>query len=124
MKSPEIRGIHHICLKVQDVAQTVKFYTSVLNYQVWLQWDRGIMLKAPDGTHLELFPEDEEKGYVHVAYVCDDVDRVYREAIDSGCESVKVPQDVVIPSDPPFPVRLAFFKDPSGDIVELFHERG
>ncbi|PJI08221.1 MULTISPECIES: VOC family protein [Clostridium] len=117
-----IGGIHHVCMKVKDIQQTVDFYTEKMNYKIRLQWDGGAMLKAPDGTHIEIFPEDEEKGYAHVAYVCSDVDEAYKQALSYGCESVKAPVDITIPSNPPLKARIAFFKDINGNKIELFHE--
>lgn len=122
MNEKLIKGIHHVCMKVKDIQQSVDFYTKEMNYEIRLQWDGGAMLKAPDGTHLEFFPEGSEKGYAHVAYACSDVDKVYHQALSYGCESVKAPIDITIPSNPPLVARIAFFKDPHGNTIELFHE--
>lgn len=115
-------GIHHVCIKVPDLKESVDFYTKTMNYEVRLEWDGGAMLKAPDGTHLELFPVDGEEGYAHVAYRCDDVDEAYRLAVAAGCASVKEPCSLTIASKPPLDVRMAFVADPSGNTIELFHE--
>lgn len=117
-----ILGIHHVCMKVKDVAKSVEFYTQNLDYEVRLRWDGGAMLKGPDGVHLEFFPEDEQKSYAHVAYICEDVDKTYAKALETGCEAVQEPRDVTIPSQPPLPLRCAFFKDPQGNLIELFRE--
>lgn len=123
MQENLIKGVHHICMKVEDVNASVDFYTQKMGYKIRLKWDGGALLVSPDGTHLEFFPIDDEKGYAHVAYVCSDVDRAYQLMIDSGCESVIEPKDVSLPSDPPLPVRIAFFKDPAGNLIELFDEK-
>lgn len=117
-----IKGIHHICVKVTDIPKSVDFYTQKMDYKVRFRWDGGAMLDGPDGTRLEFFPAEDEKGYVHIAYVCDEVDKAYQLAVDSGCESVLTPRDIALPSTPPLNVRIAFFKDPLGNTIELFHE--
>lgn len=117
-----IKGIHHVCMKVEDIDKSVQFYTENFGYTVRLKWDGGAMLNAPDGTRLEFFLPDEQKGYAHVAYVCDEVDKAYDQAVECGCSPVSAPIDFTIPSKPALNVRIAFIKDPAGNIIELFHE--
>lgn len=120
-----VKGVHHICMKVEDVDKAVQFYTGVMEYKVRAKWEGGALLVSPDGTHLEFFPigEDGEKSYAHVAYNVENVDEVYQKAIAAGCEEMTTPRDVELPSNPPLPVRIAFYKDPTGNVVELFHEK-
>jgi catechol 2,3-dioxygenase-like lactoylglutathione lyase family enzyme len=122
MDSPIIKGIHHICLKVPDVSKSVEFYTKYMDYKFRLDFGVGMMIESPDGSYLEFFKEDDEKGYTHVAYACDEVDAAFKRAIDAGCEPVEEPKDFQILSKPPLDVRIAFFKDPAGNTIELFHE--
>lgn len=119
MKNCLIRGIHHICIKVEDIQASVDFYTHQIGYQIRFQTDQCAMLDGQDGTRLEFFPKDNENGYAHIAYACDDVDRMYQRAIESGCEAVKPPVNVILPS---FTARIAFFMDPLGNKIELFCE--
>ncbi len=122
MKKTNFPGVHHICMKVGDIQKSVDFYVSQLGYTVRLQWDGGAMLRSPDGTHLEFFPVDEEEGYSHVAYICEDVDQAYNDLLQNGCTSVQEPNSLTIPSDPALPVRIAFVRDPAGNKIELFKE--
>lgn len=122
MKNILIKGIHHVCIKVTDIERSVDFYTQKMGYTKRFQTKEFAMLNGPDGTRLEFFPEDDKKGYTHIAYICDDIDKAYQFAIETGCESVKTPTDVTLPATPPLNVRIAFFKDPFGNTIELFHE--
>ncbi|MFT8887897.1 MAG: VOC family protein [Ethanoligenens sp.] len=122
MSQTYFQGVHHICMKVDDIQRSIDFYTSKLGYTLRLKWDGGAMLKSPDGTHLEFFPVDEEKGYAHVAYVCTDVDAAYADLLKSGCTNVSAPESLTIPSEPGLPVRIAFVRDPAGNKIELFKE--
>jgi glyoxylase I family protein len=119
-----IRGVHHICMKVADIGAAVDFYTKEMGYSVRIRWDGGALLRSPDGTHLEFFPVDEEKGYAHVAYVCTDVDKAFARMVGSGCAPVVEPKDAQLPCEPPLPIRIAFIRDPAGQLIELFHECG
>ena len=122
MEKSFIKGIHHVCIKVHDIGESINFYTQKMGYEVRFQSEQCAMLNAPDGTRLEFFPEDNEKGYVHIAYDCNDVDGMFQLAVESGCKAVKMPTDVKLPAIPPIHARIAFFKDPEGNTIELFHE--
>lgn len=122
MPEPLFTGAHHVCMKVADVQKSVDFYTAQLGYTVRLRWDDGALLRGADGSQLEFFPIDEEKGYAHVAYVCTDVDAAYACLLQNGCTPVSAPESLTIPSAPGLPVRIAFVRDPAGCKFELFHE--
>ena len=40
-----------------------------------------------------------------------------------GCTITMEPQDKLLPSQPPFPVRIAFFQGHAGELVELMEEK-
>ena len=42
---------------------------------------------------------------------------------DAGYTVFVGPRDVTIPSEPPFPIRMAFCTGPLGEEIELFAER-
>lgn len=115
-----VHGIHHVCMRVADIGQAVDFYTRWMGYTVRFRWEGGAMLRAADGTCLEIFPEKAGKGYEHVAYCSGDVDADYRTALDAGGEAVTPPKDVTVAGV--LPARIAFFRDPCGSLVELFEE--
>ena len=124
-----IRGIHHIsmkCEKADDLERVKLFYCELLGLKVKREWPAGIMLDTGSGL-LEIFKSGGNGGVLgtirHVALASDDVDRDIARVRDAGFEVFKEPNDLVIPSDPPFPVRMAFCFGPLGEQVELFQER-
>ena len=59
----------------------------------------------------------------HYAFATDAVDEIIEKVRHAGYEVTMEPVDKVIPTEPPFPIRIAFFTGPCGESVELFHER-
>ena len=84
-----------------------------------------MLLDTGDGNYLEMSSggPDEPKpegAFVHVALRTPDVDKAIERARAAGAEVTVAPKDVVIAAEPPLPVRLAFFKGPDGEVIELF----
>ena len=84
------------------------------------------MLQTGSGI-IEIFASAEsrlEQGAVrHFALATDDVDSAVRAVRAAGYAITVEPKDLVIPAQPPYPVRIAFFIGPVGEEVELFQER-
>ena len=128
-----ILGIHHVALKCCGTAEfekTVAFYRAVLGIPVLRTWGAGTaagaMLQTGSGI-IEIFASAEsrlEQGAVrHFALATDDVDSAVRAVRAAGYAITVEPKDLVIPAQPPYPVRIAFFIGPVGEEVELFQER-
>ena len=126
------RGIHHVAIRASDFDASVRFYRDVLGFREMLRWGRGeqqsIMLDAGDDSCVEIFAagvagEKPEGHWLHLALKCDDVDVAVAAVRKAGREVTMEPTDVDIPSDPPVPVRIAFFKGPDGEIIEFFQSR-
>jgi len=123
-------SLDHIAITVQDMDRAVAFYRDVLGFEVLgqLMLNDGtfklVYLQAGDGR-IELFsftesgrPSDtqgrnEDLGFKHVAFSVDDVD-----AVAERLKEHDVPFTVE-PVDAPGGVRLAFFHDPDGNLLEL-----
>jgi glyoxylase I family protein len=125
-------GFHHVALRSADFDASVAFYTSVLGFREALRWGDGdgqaIMLDAGQGACLEIFAGGDGKAadgrpILHFALNCEDVDGVIARVRQAGMDVTMEPKDVDIPSQPPTGVRIAFFKGPDGELVELFHRR-
>jgi glyoxylase I family protein len=125
-------GFHHVALRVVDIDASVAFYTNVLGFAETLRWGEGdgraVMLDTGDGACLEIFAggssaEADGRPILHFALNCENVDEVIARASDAGMAITMSPKDVDIPSSPTTPVRIAFFKGPDGELVELFHRR-
>jgi len=112
---------HHVALKVKDVASSKAFYTETLGFRVAARIPgKEIYFIDIGGTTIELMAgsgdegEDAQaRGFVHLAFEVDDVDATYEQLCAKGVEFTTPPKSV---GD----IRLSFFKDPDGNLLELF----
>jgi glyoxylase I family protein len=123
-----VKGIHHVSLKcssAQEYDEEKKFYTEVLQIQVVREWSNGIMFDTGSGI-IEIFNDAEDtlpQGTIrHFAFATDDVDACIKAVSEAGYEVFVEPMDVVIDSEPEFPVRVAFCRGPLGEEIEFFME--
>jgi len=123
-------GFHHIAIRVYDFDKTVSFYTEVLGFTERVRWGEGdsraIMLDTGDGNYLEVFAggtegQKEEGAFLHLALRSDNVTEALELARAAGMEVTVEPKDAVLGG---IPVRIAFFKGPDGEIIELFESTG
>ena len=124
------RGLHHIAMNVTDIGRSIDFYRDAFGFTLLRQLGtspRAAMLDMGDGAILELFERPQavrlDGHLIHLALKSTDVDADYTRALGAGAGEHVAPKNVDIPSDPPFPVRIAFVKGPDGEPVELFAER-
>jgi glyoxylase I family protein len=120
-----------VALKVANFDEVVAFYTDVLGLEPRISWGEGdkraVMLDVGAGSFLEVFAggdSAEPAGPVlHFALACQDIDAMIEKVRAAGRDVTVEPKDVDIPSDPVYPVRIAFFQGPGGEVVELFKVR-
>jgi glyoxylase I family protein len=121
-------GFHHVAMRAHDFDASVKFYTEVLGFTERVRWGegdgRGILLDTGDGNYLEIFaggaPGPKPEGaFLHLALRTDNVDAAIEVARKAGMEVTVEPKDVSLGT---VPARIAFFKGPDGEIIELFQE--
>jgi len=112
---------HHIALKVKDLPACRAFYTETLGFPVVGQIPGSETCFIDiGGTRIELMAAGEGTapaqgaGLVHLAFQADDVDATYRDLAARGVPFTIPPRSV---GD----IRLAFFTDPDGNTLELFH---
>ena len=123
-----IKGIHHISMKCRkEELQKVKdFYIFVLGLKICREWPDGIMIDTGNGM-IEIFTNAEGEhclGVIrHVALLADNVDEIIEKVKNAGYKVIVEPNDRTIPSDPEYPIRMAFCFGPLGEQVELFSER-
>lgn len=56
----EFLGIDHPAIAADDVEKLATWYCDVIGYEKWVSTDKPVwMLKAPDGTLLEIIPKDD-----------------------------------------------------------------
>ena len=121
-------GVHHIALHSNNFDKTLEFYTKTLGFKTHLCWGEGrsrqALLDIGDGNFLEVFADGNgilpEGPLFHLALRCENVDEVYNAALAAGAKPKTEPCDVNIPSNPPLPIRIAFFIGFDGDVIELF----
>lgn len=127
----EMKGIHHVALKAQGFEAFEKmmhFYHELLGMPVVRTWGEGdnsaAMLDTGDGAMLELFanaPDVLGMGALrHIAFGCDNPDAAIERVRKAGYTVTMEPKDIVIPSNPPYPARIAFCIGPVGEEVEFF----
>jgi glyoxylase I family protein len=123
-------GFHHVAIRVYDFEATMKFYTEVLGFKVSASWGEGdsraVMMDVGDGNYIEVFAggtkgPKPEGAFLHLALRSENVDEALEAARAAGSEVTIEPKDVVLGG---FPVRIAFFKGPDGEIFELFQSTG
>ncbi len=129
-----VSGFHHIALKcngMSDFDRTVQFYKDVLGMDVVRCWgegsESGIMLDTGDGSLMEIFADAEDilpQGAIrHFALRTANVDAVVKAVREAGYEITMEPNDIIIPSEVPFPARIAFAIGPVGEEIEFFCEK-
>ena len=123
-----IRGIHHISIKCvkEDYEKVKSFYLGTLGLKLIREWPDGAMIGCEDHI-IEVFNNGTErlpKGVItHIAFFTDDPDELAQKVKDAGYEVFMEPTDKTIPSDIPYPIRVAFCYGPLGEEIEFFAER-
>lgn len=123
-------GFHHVAIRTHDFEAAVKFYTEALGFTEKISWGEGnsraIMLDSGDGNYMEIFaggkPEAKPEGsIIHFALRTDDCDKALERARKAGAQVTMEPKSLDIQSKPhATPVRIAFCKGPSGEVIEFF----
>lgn len=123
-------GFHHISMHVRNLAKSKKFYEE-LGFVVKYSWGEApkktVLMDTGDGNYFEMSQGDPEAEYPegvlrHIALRTDDVMSAVELARGAGAEVTMETRDVYLSSEPPIPIRIAFFKGPDGEVIELFHD--
>lgn len=127
---PHITGFHHTAIRSSDFDASVRFYENVLGLKTRITWGeagkRAIMLDTGDGSHVEIFESleprsDAESTILHFALKTDDCSGMLEKVRHSGALVTIEPKSVTIESHlGPVLVKIAFFKGPDGEVIELF----
>ena len=127
---PKITGFHHAAIRSTGFDASVRFYENVLGLNSRISWgepgNRAIMIDAGDGNYIEIFESSEslrgnEATILHFALRTDDCSTMLEQVRKSGAEVTMEPKEVTIDSNVgPIQVKIAFFKGPDGEIIELF----
>lgn len=126
-----ITGFHHIALRAADFEGACRFYTDVLGFKKKISWGegdrRGVMFDAGDGNYVEIFAggsgtPQADSAILHIAFRTDDTAGLLERVRAAGREVTEETRVVDIQSAEMgvVPVKIAFFKGPTGEIIELF----
>ncbi|MDD7408444.1 MAG: VOC family protein [Anaerovoracaceae bacterium] len=128
-----IKGMHHTALRCageEEMNRAISFYCDILGLTLVRRWgsgkDAGCMITTGDRL-IEMFADAEPGrtyGIVdHLALDTDDVDGCIEAVRSHGFKVTDEPHDIVIPSEPPFPARIAFCEGAAGENIEFFQEK-
>jgi len=121
-----IKGIDHLAVVGTDVARAAKFYGEVLGFRESNRLETThsgtIIFMTLGGTQIELFgnakpgagaQEGRRAGYTHMALLVEGIDAEHERMTKLGVTFDMKPTSVESG------MRLAFFKDPDGNTIEL-----
>ncbi len=128
-----IKGTHHVSLwtgSEEKLAECERFYRDLLGLEVLRRWERdgvkNLMLIA-GGDRLEFNTKpgaSPSTGSInHFALATDDVDACVKAVREAGYRITTEPKDVLLPSEPPVPIRIAFCIGPIGEEIEFCCEK-
>ena len=120
----QLRGTHHIALRTPNFAAMEKFYTETLGLPVVKRWDDvSIIFINVGSTTIELIGRanvtantQPPGGWDHIALHVASTDDTYAELVAQGVKIRSEPRDFQ-------DVRIAFFFDPDGNVLELVESR-
>ena len=124
-------GFHHVSMMVKDLNKSKTFYSEGLGFVEHLSWGkdpkRTILMDTGDGNYFEISQGDSNQSFVegvfrHLALRVDDCKAALELARNAGAEITVEARDVILSTDPPLKIRMAFFKGPDGELVELFED--
>ena len=120
----QLKATHHIGVLTQNMDAMTKFYTETLGFPIIKRWDDvNIIFIDIGSTTIELIgreeaPAAESKpgGIDHLALHVANVDEAYAELVEKHVRIRSEPRDFK-------DVRICFFFDPDGNVLELVEEK-
>lgn len=129
----------HIAIGVTDFEKSVKWYKEVLGFREELRWQvegldgLNFAYLVTDNYRIEIIgnknvlspgngPESfgdhlSQQGYVHLAFEVEDIDLAFKQLEEKGQEIFIQP--FTAPMHTTHERRIAFIKDPSGNVIEF-----
>ena len=121
-------GFHHLSMKVKNLEKSIKFYEA-LGFIEKVSWGEAakktVLLDTGDHNYFEISQGDPEQEFVegvfkHVALRVDDCQAALERVRKAGAEVTVETREVTLKSEKPIQIRIAFFKGPDGELIELF----
>ena len=129
----DIKGLHHIALRVEDIEKSIKFFSEILGFEEKLSfrhpWDREVkkiaLLDTGDNSYIEIYSDsskeiDQGSKYIHIAFRTENVDFLIKRLKKAEIRIIQEPRDVHLNSKPPTDIRVAFIEGPEGEILEFY----
>lgn len=122
-----VTGTHHVALVTKDLARLRDFYVNTLGLPQLGAFPGGrVIFIGAGSTAIELLARDEwtdsdAGNWQHLAFEVASVDATYAELTGKGIAFHVEPKNV--PDENPT-CRIAFFRDPDGNNLELFQPLG
>ena len=127
-------GTHHVAVQSRDWNASLQLYRDVLGMNIvaefGLEERRIMLLDTGDGSHIELFQPTNETPdpggpapndpVTHLALATTDTRAATEHVRSHGYKVTVEPKDVNLGG---LDVTIAFFKGPSGEVVEFFQVR-
>ncbi len=120
----QLKATHHIGVRTQNMAAMTQFYTETLGFPITKRWDDVDIIFMDIGTTtIELIggaeapaPNTPAGGIDHLALHVANVDDAHAELVEKGVRIHSEPHDFK-------DVRICFFFDPDGNVLELVEEK-
>ena len=126
-----IKSVEHVTINVSNIEQATKFYRDILGFAHLETVSDGpkdlVYFQIPGSSRLELFcyhgkapklapvgGDIEALGYVHLAFLVDDVDEWAKNFEAKGVPVTFGPTDL-----PQLGIRVCLFTDPDGNTLEI-----
>jgi glyoxylase I family protein len=131
-----VDGLHHVSLRVRDMERSMELYREILGLSVIVAFDlngnRFAMLEAGSGRYIELVetgadtrPAAEADVFWHLAFRSRNLEESLESVRAFGCEITRPITPLELMNrigERPFPVRVAFFRGPDGEEIELIED--
>lgn len=124
----QLLGTHHVAVFTANFEAMERFYVETLHFPVTRRWDdAGIVFFDVGSTQIELIRQKAETGGArppelgagvglnHLALHVADLDQAFGEWQARGVKVLKEPANFK-------EVRIAFFADPDGNVLELVED--
>jgi glyoxylase I family protein len=116
----ELQGVHHVSINVRDLDEAAAFYAKVLGLEVIVRPDLGFpgvwLRSGEQEIHLVYREDHQAPEGQHFAFRVEDLDGALLELERCGVGASRARS---IPGGG----RHAFFRDPSGNLLELNQPR-
>ena len=126
-----VTGLHHVSLSTspEDYPKALRLYRDLLGFEMICEAappaPDALAMLAMGNTVLELIPDGGGAAgsgpLAHIALATDDVDELLEEVRAAGYDVTMEPEDFVLPNG--VSIRIAFFRGPAGESVELVREK-